>query len=44
MESLDDAIKEYRLELCTQADALGMESLTEDQQYLVYYRKTVKEE
>ena len=34
---------DYRRELCAQADYWGMESLTEDQQYLILHGKEVKE-
>lgn len=34
MESLEEA-EDYRDELCRQADQLGMESLTEEQQCIV---------
>lgn len=34
-EEFEAYIEDYQEELCTQADALGMESLTEDQQSIV---------
>ena len=37
----DDALEEYRLELCRQADFWGMESLTEDQQVIVENKKQI---